>query len=272
MWKKINKIIEESIPEFESETSDTALCWDNLKRQITNFAKKYSKTKAIQASDYEVFLAKKLETCYKKLNMINLQAANAVSLIEKVNDKIDYYQKEQEKIQLHKTQGILLRTKARWVEQGEKNTKYFFGLEKANAKKKAMCQCQLPNGEIIHNPQQIVFEQAKFYSKLYTKQPGVSFDLRNNTGPILNATQRILLDSEYTCKEFGDSVRSMSNNKSPGADGLPVEFYKVFWGKLDNILLKVFNCACDNKVLHESGRIGLISLIPKKRSRQITYC
>ena len=34
-----------------------------------------------------------------------------------------------------KTKGIILRSKAKWVEEGEKNTKYFLNLEKRNQNK-----------------------------------------------------------------------------------------------------------------------------------------
>ena len=43
----------------------------------------------------------------------------------KLNEIIDY-----------EVQGIIARSRAKWVEQGERSTKYFFGLEKHNAKKK----------------------------------------------------------------------------------------------------------------------------------------
>jgi hypothetical protein len=63
------------------------------------------------------------------------------------------------------------------------------------------------------------------------------------------------------------AVAGMPNNKSPGIDGLPVEFYKRFWHVLGDILLDVY------KEAHSLGRIsgsqftGLICLIFKQADR-----
>ena len=63
----------------------------------------------------------------------------------------------------------------------------------------------------------------------------------------------------------------MNNNKTPGEDGIPVDFYKVFWGKLRipfyNMMLQCYN----EGILHESARQGILNLIPKpkKDSRYI---
>jgi hypothetical protein len=35
--------------------------------------------------------------------------------------------------------------------------------------------------------------------------------------------------SEEECVK---AIKSMQNGKSPGTDGLPVEFYKIFWKKI----------------------------------------
>ena len=36
------------------------------------------------------------------------------------------------KIMAYKTRGTILRSRARWHEQGKRNSKYFYGLEKRN--------------------------------------------------------------------------------------------------------------------------------------------
>ena len=40
-----------------------------------------------------------------------------------------------------------------------------------------------------------------------------------------------------------ESFKSMESNKSPGSDGLPAEFYKVFWNDVHHYLLNALNYA-----------------------------
>ena len=56
----------------------------------------------------------------------------------------------------------------------------------------------------------------------------------------------------------------MKLNKSPGLDGLTVEFYRQFWNNLKNIMVKVFNNNYEKKELTNSQKKGAISLIYKK--------
>ena len=49
----------------------------------------------------------------------------------------------------------MFRSKARWIEKGEKLTNYFFNLEKRNYEKKVIAQLKLESGEIISDIKQI---------------------------------------------------------------------------------------------------------------------
>ena len=60
----------------------------------------------------------------------------------------------------------MFRSKARWIERGEKATNYFFNLEKRNYEKKAIAQLKLENGEIISDIKQINEEIESFHSNL----------------------------------------------------------------------------------------------------------
>ena len=46
----------------------------------------------------------------------------------------------------YKTKDTILRSKVRWHEHGERNTRYFYGLEKRNFEKKTTTKLKLPNG------------------------------------------------------------------------------------------------------------------------------
>ena len=54
---------------------------------------------------------------------------------------------------------------------------------------------------------------------------------------ILSASDSILLDNELTDEEFEISTKNMKFGKTPGTDGLPIEWYIVFWLKIKTILI-----------------------------------
>ena len=55
----------------------------------------------------------------------------------------------------------------------------------------------------------------------------------------------------------------MGLNKSPGSDGITVEFYKAFWDILKMHYVKYVNFSFQNQSLTELQKQGLITLIPK---------
>ena len=61
-----------------------------------------------------------------------------------------------------------------------------------------------------------------------------------------------------------ESLKTMASNKSPGTDGLPAEFYKVFLDYVKPFLLNALNCSFTNEHLSITQRRGLITLVPKK--------
>ena len=65
-----------------------------------------------------------------------------------------------------KLEEAMFRSKARWIEKGEKPTNYFFNLEKRNYEKKVIAQLKLENGEIISDIKQTNKEIESFYSNL----------------------------------------------------------------------------------------------------------
>ncbi len=55
----------------------------------------------------------------------------------------------------------------------------------------------------------------------------------------------------------------MKKGKSPGPDGLSIEFYQHFWYILEELLFLMFNDCIKKKELATTMKQGLISLIPK---------
>ena len=63
----------------------------------------------------------------------------------------------------------------------------------------------------------------------------------------------------------------MENNKSPVNDGIPAEFYKIFWNDNSVFYIKVINTAHELGKLSISQRRGKIILIPEKERRNLSF-
>ena len=185
----------------------------------------------------------------------------------KINDKIDKLKLELECENDYATQGAILRTRSNYYEQGEKNSKYFFALEKRLAKSKTMNNVFDENNSLINQERQILAQQAKFYKTLYTKDSNTSF--KDNYLPkperLVSKDENERMESELTLEEVGVALKQMKNQKAPGLDGIPADLLKIFYGRIKFLLLEVFNECFKVKRIFPSGRNGVISLIPKKK-------
>ena len=76
-------------------------------------------------------------------------------------------QKERmEKMYEEKVEGIIVRSRARWHEHGEKNSRYFLTLEKRSHVKKHVRKLRL-SGVITSDPFEILHAEKEFFESLY---------------------------------------------------------------------------------------------------------
>ena len=68
---------------------------------------------------------------------------------------------------------------------------------------------------------------------------------------------------EELVKEI-NSLQRLAESRAPGTDGLPAEFYKVFWNDISDLFLNSINYAYRSSQLSVTQRRGIIKLIPKK--------
>ena len=54
-------------------------------------------------------------------------------------------------------------------------------------------------------------------------------------------------EGHLTVQECLKALRSMDREKTPGTDGLPAEFYKIFWKDLSPLLISALNYSHDGK-------------------------
>ena len=84
--------------------------------------------------------------------------------------KLDQLNNQLDKILDNETKGLIIRSRSRWIEEGEKSTKYFCNLEKRSAEKKSIYRIKDNNDEIISDHTAVLEEIHQFYQNLYEKQ------------------------------------------------------------------------------------------------------
>ena len=109
-----------------------------------------------------------------------------------------------------------------------------------------------------------------FYKNLYATKVNThnqndtnTFFERENERPI-HDDELSACEGALTAKECLEDLREMGSEKTPGTDGLPAEFYKVFWKDISNTLISALNYAYEIGKLSISQRRGIIKLISKK--------
>ena len=114
--------------------------------------------------------------------------------------------------------------------------------KKKNSSNNTIKELKTQNGDYVTSNKGILAEQYKFYHKLYESDNISENNIKKYLSKIdninkLNEEEAKLLEGEITEFECKDALKNMKANKSPGSDGIPVEFYLTFWENFKQMLL-----------------------------------
>ena len=140
----------------------------------------------------------------------------------------------------HITKSLIVQSRVQWHEKGEKNNKYFMNLMKRNKLKSTVRKVYKSDGHLTCQPKEILKELTKFYYDLFRAKQSEHFDsssrafLSSVNIPKLSDEKRGICEGKLTVNECCNILNTFKNNKTPGNDGLTIEFYKAFWSLLGN--------------------------------------
>ena len=189
--------------------------------------------------------------------------------IDQVLREFDDLKTELQTIYIKKGNAAIFRSKCRWVEKGERPTKYFFNLERRNYNKKTISELRMEDETIIKNETQVLDAIENYFNDLYTSVSSATqaeYDsfIQELSLPKLSDEERQELEGPLTYDECKQVLETFQNDKSPGEDGFTVEFYNFFFELLGHNLVESFNEAYETNELSISQRRGIITLIPKE--------
>lgn len=128
--------------------------------------------------------------------------------------------------------GAQVRTRARWIEEGESSSAYFFRLEKKRGADRWISAIRNDDGTIVSAPDDLCLSFSSFCSSLFTASPtdaSAQESLLGNVVSLLPADQSDSCEGLLIVDECFAALVGMARRKAPGSDGLPAEFYLKFW-------------------------------------------
>ena len=188
---------------------------------------------------------------------------------EQITNKLEKLKYDLETLRDIKLKGQVIRSRAQWLQSGEKPSQYFCNLEQKNFLDKTIRKIILENGDIITTQGEILNEIKEYYSNLFenrdTKLEAVNLNelLNQEIVTKLSVDQSNSIEGPIQLNELSYALKNMKNNKTPGIDGFSVEFFKVFWRQLKYLILRVANFCFEQGKLSISMRQSVINCIPK---------
>ena len=142
-------------------------------------------------------------------------------------------------------------------------------MEKRHCKQGTIAQLKIDDNDFVSTDKEILNECESFYQNLYSskvngKENRDDFFPTQPNQRSLNKYGQLLCEGLLSRKECLEALKTMAPEKTPGTDGFPCEFYKIFWNDVAEILTNALNYSYEKGKLSVSQRRGILKLIPKK--------
>lgn len=123
------------------------------------------------------------------------------------------------------------RSRAIWIKERDQNIKFFHAQLKASQTRNRTGSIYNDQGVRITEPKMIEQEFTSFFQSLLGEcaKEQLCIDLETTrNGPYLTKDQQKELIRPITEQDIEHAVKELPNDKAPGVDGVPAEFFKVY--------------------------------------------
>jgi exonuclease III len=207
-----------------------------------------------------------------------------LELLDRLTDGPEYLTQYQElQLQLRKREENLLKgaaVRARPTGEilDETPSMYHVRREKCLQAKSNISQLQAADGRLLTNSQDISLEIHSHFDKQFSSvsrdentSANNCFLSEINPSPDLSPSICQNLVAPITISDLKSAIERTKLNKSPGADGIPYEFYGTFFDSLKEGMVEMMNAVLVCGETTETQSLALIKLIPKvKKPKGIT--
>ena len=229
--------------------------WDALKLRIKNVSRSYARARAASRHRHHQSLVKRLR-----------QLTRRPDPTPRMRQFEDTLRARLQQLELESAKRAILQAKSQWVEEGERCSSYFLRLQAKRKQDTTMHAVRVSPTETAVTSDAILTATEGYYRRLYTASP-VSENLQNvflaRLTTSLTPADALSCEGAFTLAELKNAVYNSNRHKSPGSDGLPLEFYLTFFPDLQADFLLMANSLPELGTLTATQRNAVITCIPK---------
>lgn len=240
---------------------DSALTWwiKCAKPKIRKMFIDYSKEKSFWFKQTTEFYFQCLRDLYKP----NQSVIDNYVAIKRIKSKILALKRKQ-------LDGFQIRARTQAAAPHEETSIFHVMRERKRAQRKIFTELKGSDGSVLTTQRDI---KETIYSHLSSILSGTAVDYEAQADLLQNLQGRLdreasqKLVAEIDVDDLTTAIAQSPKNKSPGPDGLPVEFYQVFQGQMKSKLLLICNeLMTPDKEIAKEFLEGIVVLIPKHPS------
>ena len=244
----------------KSNYPDILEWWENTKTDISQLFMKIGKLKGSERYGLLNFLEDQL----KQLNYLHQADPNkAYDEMQSIKARINFIKEKS-------YEGIKIRARINDKINGEKLSSYLIGKQKQNSD--SYISALKFNSNLITDPKAVSIHASKYYNELYsTPNTYDTYEklLLENFISVIGEEENALLIAPITEIEVKKVISNMNLNKSPGIDGLTVEFYLLLWPIIKIELTIIMNALLNIQKLTASQSLGIVTLFHKGGDRTL---
>ncbi|XP_059277625.1 uncharacterized protein LOC132031709 [Lycium ferocissimum] len=167
-------------------------------------------------------------------------AKEAERLVTELEKKLTENNNEENRAKLNKTKADFIRllknkdeihrqkAKARWLQDGDKNTSYFHKVIKDRRRKLNIQSIQDNEGQKIEGHQNIATTAIKHFEDLFSYQEVKgNFKILDIVPKLVTEEMNSMLIAIPTPQEVGQAIKNIDPDSSPGPDGFGAKFFQV---------------------------------------------
>ena len=173
-----------------------------------------------------------------------------------------------------KVEGQRLRSRLKWKEVGDQCSREFFQSHRARSNASHITKLKDKHGQTHTSQTSMAQICSNYYQKLYTAREAPEVAMGTQEAALrylkdkLSPSTKTTLQVSLTQEELRLALWDMSRGKSPGPDGIVLEFYKVCWNFLGAEFTSMINESVREGRLPPGVTQGMIVLLHKGGDRQ----